>query len=160
MDYPPEGKRSSDRRLGLTDIERDWTDAPWLNQVERDRPFVKRSKVDLDPDGGLSPTVTISLGGLERQYIIIDQVELIAFDDPSMENTVIATELNGKPMNRARRIDATANYENNLEVENFIDRFFKIPPGQTYSIILTNSSAFNRARWNMKIEGFISRIVN
>ena len=160
MDYPPEGKRSGDRRLGLTDIERDWTDATWLNQVERDRPFVKRSKVDLDPAGGVNPIVTISLGGLERQYIIIDQVELVAFDDPSMENTTIETMLNGKPMNRARRIDTTTNYEHNLEVETFIDRFFKIPPGQTYSIVLTNISIFNRARWNMKIEGFISRIVN
>jgi hypothetical protein len=160
VDYPPENMRSSDRRLGLTDIERDWTDAPWLNQVERDRPFEKTAKIDLDLEGGVNPTVTIAIGGLSRQYIIIDQVELVALDDPSMEETLIETTLDGKPMNRARVIDVTPDVENDLEVEHFVDRFFKIPPSQIYRIIFTNESPFNRSRWDVKIKGFISRIVN
>lgn len=158
--YAPEGRRGGDLGYGFTDLERDWSDLPWLNQVDKDFPFQKTFLVDLDPSGGADDTVTISLGGVDRLYTIVEEVDLVPMDDPSMQDTLIETMLDGVPFYRTRRIDQTADYENDLEKETLVDRFFRIPPGRTWHLRLTNTSIHHRSRYTGTLRGFVSRIVN
>jgi len=158
--HAPQGRRGGDFPYGFTDLERDWSDLPWLNMVEKDFPFTKKLKVDLDPSGGADDTVTVSLGGLTRLYVVVEEVDLVPMDDPSMEDTTVETLLGTTPFYRARRADQTADYENDLETELFVDRFFRIPPGETWHLRLTNTSIHHRARFTGTVRGFISRIAN
>jgi hypothetical protein len=149
------------RQLSFSDVELEWFKMPWLEVADRDRPFVKRGTVDLDPVGGPVTTTTISLGGLDRLYIRIDEVDLVPLDPFSLQNSEVLQRISTrKPLNHWRQFDQTVSPGPAYESEFAVNRLFTVPPGETFDIIFTSLSPLGRTRWDFEIRGNLSRIAN
>lgn len=148
------------RKYSFGDLELDWYKLPWLDVADRDHPFVKRGTVDLDPVGGLEPAATISLGGQNRGYIRIDQVDITYLDLFSLRNVTVVQRIDTTPHNYWRQFDDTVSPDPLIEAEFAVNRLFTIPPGKHFNLIFTNTSALGRGRFDFEIRGSLSRIAN
>jgi hypothetical protein len=168
MNKPDAPEPQGIRQLSFSDLELDWFKMPWLNVADRDRPFVKRAVVDLDPLGGPVSTVTIELGDLERGYIVITDVDIVAADPFSVRSTEVLQRTDIRPgqfygrtpLNHWRQFDRTASPNPMNEAEFAVNRLFTVQPGQVYQMFFNNLSPFGRAKFDVEVRGFLSRIVN